>query len=98
MNALGLLKSHKARGVVLKPHGGKLLVYAPAGTLNEADRDRLARLKPDLLAILTCPTCARPLDDKGRCWKCCDRTCSTGCGRWTGSAFIALCCQCQAAV
>jgi hypothetical protein len=40
-----------------------------------------------------CPSCRRPLDLKGRCWRCCDRACAR-CGRPTGSAFIATCCPC----
>jgi hypothetical protein len=102
MNAFDLLRDLESRGVVLTPDGGKLVVDAPAGALNAADRDWLVKLKPDLLVILTrrqggpsCPTCKRSLDDKGRCWQCCDRQCEGGCGRWTGSAFLAYCLQCE---
>ena len=40
-----------------------------------------------------CPQCQGPLDDRRRCWGCCERRCS-GCGRPTGSAFIAFCWPC----
>jgi hypothetical protein len=40
-----------------------------------------------------CPSCRRALDDKGRCWCCCDRACLF-CGRSTSSAFIETCCSC----
>ena len=52
MNALDLLQDLERRGVVLTPHGEKLTVDAPAGALNAVDKEQLARLKPDLLAIL----------------------------------------------
>jgi hypothetical protein len=52
MNALELLRGLEARGVVLTPQSGKLIVDAPAGVLTAVDRDLLRRLKPDLLAIL----------------------------------------------
>jgi hypothetical protein len=39
-----------------------------------------------------CDGCGRALDDKRRCWRCCDRVCP--CGRLTGSAFIELCWPC----
>jgi hypothetical protein len=52
MNALELLQDLAGRGVVLTPHGRKLLVKAPAGTLRAVDRKLLSRLKPALLAIL----------------------------------------------
>jgi hypothetical protein len=40
-----------------------------------------------------CPGCKRPLDQKGRCWRCSYRLCSR-CGQDTGSAFIELCIRC----
>jgi hypothetical protein len=58
--------------------------------------EQLSAQKLALLAYLVCQICRRPLDDKGRCWTCFYRVCETGCGRQTGSAFIALCLQCQA--
>jgi site-specific DNA-methyltransferase (adenine-specific) len=53
VNPLDLFQDLTSRGVALTPHGGKLIVDAPAGVLTEADRDALSRLKPDVLAILT---------------------------------------------
>jgi site-specific DNA-methyltransferase (adenine-specific) len=52
MTALDFLQDLTSRGVALTPHGGNLMVDAPAGVLTEADRDALSRLKPDLLAML----------------------------------------------
>jgi TubC N-terminal docking domain len=52
MTTLDLLQSLEARGVILTPRGGRLIVDAPAGGLTAGDRDLLCRLKPDLLAIL----------------------------------------------
>ncbi len=42
-----------------------------------------------------CRWCGKPVDEKGRCWakKCFSRPCE-GCGRNTGSAFIANCFPC----
>jgi hypothetical protein len=40
-----------------------------------------------------CPSCHKPLDAKARCWRCHYRTCG-GCGKDTGSAFLALCITC----
>ena len=52
MTALDLLWELEARGVCLRPEGGKLIVDAPAGTLTPVDRELLTRLKPDLLSLL----------------------------------------------
>jgi hypothetical protein len=52
MNPLELLQDLASRGVALTPHGRRLLVDAPAGALRAGDREQLARLKPDLLALL----------------------------------------------
>jgi hypothetical protein len=71
----------------------------------EADADPPADLLGDLaaskaavLALVrgphgNCHQCGRPLDDKRRCWRCCDRLCAS-CGRPTGSAFIETCNPC----
>jgi hypothetical protein len=40
-----------------------------------------------------CPDCGGRLDQKARCWTCCERLCSQ-CGKATGSAFIELCLHC----
>jgi hypothetical protein len=65
----------------------------PSGLLAE-----LTMHKADVLALLrgpfgNCDQCGRHLDERRRCWRCCDRPCLQ-CGRPTGSAFIATCCAC----
>jgi hypothetical protein len=76
-----------------------------ASLLWEADADPPADLLTDLaankaavLALVrgpfgNCDKCGRALDDKRRCWRCCDRVC-VDCGRWTGSALIQRCVPC----
>jgi hypothetical protein len=101
MTAADLLARCRALGIELGAGSGG------ASLLWEADADppadlleELAANKADLLALVrgpfgNCDRCGRPLDDKRRCWRCCDRLCP--CGRWTGSAFIALCILCEGA-
>jgi hypothetical protein len=80
------------------------LRWRPREALTPAEVAALAAHKGELLTLLAgptepalepgcCPSCHRPLDARGRCWRCCDRTCER-CGRPTGSAFIATCCPC----
>jgi hypothetical protein len=64
----------------------------PADLLEDLAANKTAVL--NALRTMTCESCGRILDDKGRCWRCCDRRCP--CGRWTGSAFIRLCFVCGA--
>jgi hypothetical protein len=52
MNALDLLLTLEARGVVLTSDGARLIVDSPKGALTATDLDALRRLKPALLAIL----------------------------------------------
>lgn len=40
-----------------------------------------------------CRKCGRKTDEKRRCWQCQERICE-GCGRSTGSVFIATCNAC----
>jgi hypothetical protein len=40
-----------------------------------------------------CPKCGAPLDRRCACWRCGTRPC-VGCGRDTGSPFIARCVPC----
>jgi hypothetical protein len=40
-----------------------------------------------------CPACGKPLTARLECWACCERLCG-GCGRPTGSAFLAICWPC----
>jgi hypothetical protein len=63
--------------------------------------DLLAALKANKAAVLAlvrgphgnCVECGRALDEKRRCWRCCERVC-VGCGGQTGSAFIQRCIAC----
>jgi hypothetical protein len=41
-----------------------------------------------------CPECAGPVDELGRCWRCCDRPC-VDCCRPTGTAFVEVCLPCE---
>jgi hypothetical protein len=43
---------------------------------------------------MTCPDCAGPVDNVGRCWRCCNRPCVV-CGKATGTAFIQVCVVCE---
>ncbi len=52
MNALTLYHDLKARGVLLKVDGERLLVDAPAGELTDDDRATLLECKPILLKFL----------------------------------------------
>jgi hypothetical protein len=45
------------------------------------------------VTALRCPDCQGELDGRRRCWRCCQRVC--GCGRPTGTAFVALCFLCS---
>jgi hypothetical protein len=57
----------------------------------------LAAHKAALVARLgsACPDCGGPLDERRRCWRCCQRLCCD-CGRPTGTAFVARCFRCGA--
>jgi TubC N-terminal docking domain len=99
MTAIKLLAELTHRGFTLAAEGDFLRVH-PASRLNDVLRQLLRDNRTELLALLRqeslaliCPNCARPLDAKGRCWKCCYRICSA-CGQPTGSAFIELCWPC----
>jgi hypothetical protein len=79
--------------------GGRLKYRAPVGAVDEELKAEVLAHKGELIALIlvACPTCHRPTDGKRRCWHCCDRACE-GCGRQTGSAFIANCWPCQHAM
>src|SRR5262245_40101140 len=96
MTAASLLSELRTLGVRLFISEGRLRYRASKGIMTPDLHRQLAAQKSVLLALLACPTCRRPLDDKGRCWKCCNRACAAGCGRQSGSAFLALCLQCEA--
>jgi hypothetical protein len=93
MTAPELLADLLVRGFDLRPLGGGLRIH-PASRLTDDDRRAVQRRQAELLRLLVCPSCRRPLDHKGRCWRCCNRRCR--CGRQTGSAFIATCLLCEA--
>ncbi|HKI35423.1 MAG TPA: hypothetical protein VKA46_26425 [Gemmataceae bacterium] len=97
--AVELLARCRALGIELGAGSGgaSLLWEADA----EPPADLLADLaanKADVLALIrgacgNCDRCGHALDDKRRCWRCCDRVC-VDCGNWTGSAFIQRCVPC----
>ena len=99
MNATELLAECRRRRVVVTAAADRLRVRGPAGEVDDALRSVLIAHKAELITTLAaeCPTCHRPTDDKRRCWHCHDRACE-GCGRQTGSAFIANCWPCQHAM
>ena len=82
------------RGVELQTDGARL--HSPpqeavGQNLQEAiraNRDALIRLLHVTagLGAVPCRRCAGSLDGKGRCWRCCDRSCCD-CGRPTGTAL-----------
>jgi hypothetical protein len=86
----------RAKGVYLWAHGAKLR-WRCRGYLPDDLRLLFAANKQELLESLrvggSCRKCGRERDEKGRCWTCFDRPC-VGCGRSTGSAFIATCFPC----
>jgi hypothetical protein len=96
-DAAELLSELRYQGFTISPKGDAVRV-SPATRLTPELRERIRRHKPGLLALIrgphgNCDHCGRPLDDKRRCWRCCDRVC-VDCGGWTGSAFIQRCVTC----
>ena len=102
MSPAELLARCRALGIELGDGtGGASLLWEahadpPAELLAE-----LAANKSAVLALVrgprgNCRQCGRALDDRRRCWRCCDRLCP--CGRPTGSAFIELCNPCGLAL
>jgi hypothetical protein len=75
--------------------GGSFRVRSPKGAMTAELRDRIRTQRVDLLLLLSaCPDCGKSLDRRqGCCWKCGWRRC--GCGKQTGSPFIATCIPCQ---
>jgi hypothetical protein len=96
MTAREILDLADVKRVRLWTDGTKLRWQCRGGLPDEL-RQLLVDHKPALLAALRlpgpCPNCGRDRDRKGRCWTCFDRPC-VGCGRHTGSAFIATCISC----
>ncbi len=68
---------------------------APEAAPEAPAAEEAAPTAPEAAAALMadCKACRRPLDAKGRCWRCCNRPC-VECGRMTGSALIARCVPC----
>lgn len=89
--ATELLDECRRRRVVVTAAGDRLRVRGPVGTVDDALRSVLITHKAE------CRTCHRPTDEKRRCWDCHDRACE-GCGKQTGSAFMANCWPCQHAM
>src|SRR5262245_42510874 len=52
MSPLAFYRGLLARGVVLTPRAGRLVVDAPAGALTDDDRRLLARHKAELIGLL----------------------------------------------
>jgi hypothetical protein len=93
MDGLSLLVEARQAGLTVWAADGQLHIRGPRE--QEALARQLLDRKAEVLQLLAkdCPHCHRPLDPKGRCWRCNYRTC-TGCGRDSGSAFIELCVCC----
>jgi hypothetical protein len=94
MTAAELLADLTCRGFDLAREGTGIRI-APASRLTPELRAAVLERKAELLALGSCPACARLLDAGRRCWGCNYRACE-GCGRDTGSPFIALCLACEA--
>jgi hypothetical protein len=97
MTAAELVGRCNALGVELGAAGDAIVWEAHFDPPDEL----LAALKANKAALLAlvrgpyrnCVQCGRALDEKRRCWRCCDRVC-VECGRQTGSAFIQRCITC----
>ena len=55
MTATELLNNLTARGVKVRPDGGKIQLTAPRGVITDADRAGVAAVKAELLELLTRP-------------------------------------------
>ena len=102
MTAARVLEQARAAGVELAATPTGDIRWRSTRPLSGTLRSDIVAHKAELALLLAaapperpCPSCGMPLDEKRRCWKCCDRICS-GCERTTGSAFIELCLQCEA--
>ena len=80
MNGANLIHQLRARGFALEATGDRLMV-APSSRLTDADRDAIRCNKPELLALLSAPTCAdcgQPLEsDAAPGWR--HSWCPAGC-------------------
>ena len=99
LTAPELLAALRSRGVGLETDGRRLR-WRPVTLVDADTATAIVSLKAELIALVlpkSCPGCGRQTDEKRRCWKCNDRRCE-GCGRPTGSAFIANCIRCGALI
>lgn len=96
MTPTTLATSLLADGYGLRVDGDRLIVTPPHGRkLNEDLATSIREAKDELIKLLStgCVKCRRPLDKNGTCWKCESRPC-VGCGKNTGTPFIATCVAC----
>ena len=99
-----LLSRCRAMGIELAVGAGGAALVWEWGRDADPPADLLADLSANKSAVLAlvrgphgnCHQCGRALDDRRRCWRCCDRLCP--CGRPTGSAFIEVCIACGLAL
>jgi hypothetical protein len=94
-SAAGIVLQCRVLGVELFAAADALRFRSPGGRFSDELKASIRLYKPEIVRLIrsACPTCGRPVDDKARCWVCHDRQC-VGCGRPTGSAFIASCVSC----
>lgn len=97
MSATVVLRKLHRLGVEVQAEGGRIR-WRPKEAVGPGLLTELIANKDDLIALLSapvvrCPSCNGPMDERRCCWRCCDRICS-GCGRLTGSAFVASCVPC----
>lgn len=95
LTALALLAELESRGVTLETDGRRIR-WRPAAKMPDDLAVQVTAMKAELVSLLDpawCGSCGGRVDDRRRCWRCCDRPC-VRCSRPTGSAFIAHCDQC----
>src|SRR5262245_54917437 len=92
-----ILRKLHCLGVELQADGDRLR-WRPKEAVGAELLAEMIANKSDLIALLNapsvcCPLCKGPMDERKRCWHCCERICCE-CGRLTGSAFVATCVPC----
>ena len=103
MTTVEVLQLCEARKLALSARGDVLDVEGDEGAIDELG-PHVAEHVTELLALLArepgasappnCRSCARPVDEKRRCWHCGKRPCET-CGRDSGSVLLAYCLPCD---
>ena len=96
MNLPELMAECHRRGIRLSATADRVHWLSVAGAVDDSLRGSLAVHKAELVRLLsaTCPDCHHHLDDsRRRCWRCFTRLC-VGCGRNTGTPFVARCIAC----